>query len=220
MRLRSICELVEGTADAAFATDSMGSIVAWNEAAAKLFGVDAAQAVGVPCHQLVKGIDECGKVCSENCSIKQAAGKRHPIHHFDLRVATPTGKQWCNMSVLIANENSSKEPFTLHILRPIDVRKRLELMVRDFLVSEVELPEEKAMAVMQTKRSALSETELTVREREILKFLAKGRTSTTISRSLNISPNTVDNHIQHIFKKLNVHTRLEAVRRAELSGLI
>ncbi|MCC6328799.1 MAG: response regulator transcription factor, partial [Acidobacteria bacterium] len=37
---------------------------------------------------------------------------------------------------------------------------------------------------------------------------------------LHISRNTVDNHIQHILKKLNAHSRLEAVRRAELSGLI
>ncbi|MBK9316554.1 MAG: response regulator transcription factor [Acidobacteria bacterium] len=34
------------------------------------------------------------------------------------------------------------------------------------------------------------------------------------------SPWMVNNHIQNILKKLNAHTRLEAVRRAEYAGLI
>ncbi len=66
----------------------------------------------------------------------------------------------------------------------------------------------------------MSETELTLREKEILKLLGTGQTSRSIAGSLHISRNTVDNHIQHILKKLNAHSRLEAVRRAELSGLI
>jgi DNA-binding CsgD family transcriptional regulator len=41
-----------------------------------------------------------------------------------------------------------------------------------------------------------------------------------IAKQLQISPTTVNNHIQHILKKLNAHTRLEALRRAERAGLI
>lgn len=220
MRLKSILELVAGTADAAFATNSTGCIVAWNNAAESLFGITAEEAIGKGCHHVVNGIDECGRICSEDCSIKQAANKHHPVHHFDLRVETQEGKQWCNMSVLIASENNSKEPYTVHILRAIDVRKRLELTVRDFLVTEVKLPKEEAAALIHTTHSAVSETELTQREMEVLKLLGVGQTSRSIADNLHISRNTVDNHIQHILKKLNAHSRLEAVRRAELSGLI
>lgn len=220
MRSRGILELVNGTADAAFAADSSGYVVAWNESAEALVGISSEAALGQPCHQLIKGMDECGKVCSENCSIKQAASKRHPVHHFDLLVDTPDGKRWCNMSVIIAHENGSRDPFTLHILRLIDVRKRLELMVRDFLVTEVRIPQDEAVSLIHQSHSAIIETELTVREREILKLVGVGKPTRTIAESLHISPNTVDNHIQHILKKLNAHSRLEAVRRAELSGLI
>ncbi len=220
MRLRSIYELVDGTADAAFATDGQGSIIAWNGSAVELFGIPSDQALGVQCHLIVKGMDECGKVCTENCSIKQAAGKQHPVNHFDIRVDTPEGKRWCNMSVIIARENSSKVPYTIHILRSIDVRKRLELAVRDFLVTGVKLQEDEAAALIRTTHSAVSETELTRRETEILKLLGNGQNSRSIAEVLFISPNTVDNHIRKILKKLNAHSRLEAVRRAELSGLI
>ena len=39
-------------------------------------------------------------------------------------------------------------------------------------------------------------------------------------RPIHISRTTVNNHIQHILGKLNAHTRLEAIRRAEHAGLI
>ena len=47
------------------------------------------------------------------------------------------------------------------------------------------------------------------------------RTSTTtVAEQLHISRTTVNNHVQHILRKLDSHTRLEAIRRAEHAGLI
>jgi DNA-binding NarL/FixJ family response regulator len=53
-----------------------------------------------------------------------------------------------------------------------------------------------------------------------LKLLAKGRATEAIAKQLHISRTTVNNHVQHILNKLNAHTRLEAIRRAEHAGLI
>jgi DNA-binding CsgD family transcriptional regulator len=44
-------------------------------------------------------------------------------------------------------------------------------------------------------------TQVTIREREILRELARGRTSKEIARSLSISPRTVAKHIEHIKEK-------------------
>jgi DNA-binding NarL/FixJ family response regulator len=55
---------------------------------------------------------------------------------------------------------------------------------------------------------------------EVLRLLAKGETTESIADQLSISRTTVNNHIQHILHKLNAHTRLEAIRRAEHAGLI
>ncbi|MCO5333529.1 MAG: LuxR C-terminal-related transcriptional regulator, partial [Pyrinomonadaceae bacterium] len=145
--------------------------------------------------------------------------KHNPVRNFDLQVTTPKGRQWCNVSVLIADDAGLKHPYTIHILRQINTRKRLELLVKDFLVSEIDLPEREAAAVIQSSRSPVGETELTQRELEILKLLATGQTSTAMGKALHISRNTVDNHVQHILKKLNAHSRLEAVRIAERAGL-
>jgi DNA-binding NarL/FixJ family response regulator len=50
--------------------------------------------------------------------------------------------------------------------------------------------------------------------------LAKGVTTAAIAERLGISRTTVNNHVQHILHKLNAHSRLEAIRRAEHAGLI
>ena len=52
---------------------------------------------------------------------------------------------------------------------------------------------------------------LTSREEEILSLLAKGYVAKEISDSLNISFTTVRFHIRHIYKKLHVRSKTEAV---------
>jgi DNA-binding CsgD family transcriptional regulator len=54
---------------------------------------------------------------------------------------------------------------------------------------------------------------LTVREREILGWIARGKTTPQIGTILIVSPHTVRKHIEHILDKLDVSTRSEAVAR-------
>lgn len=54
---------------------------------------------------------------------------------------------------------------------------------------------------------------LTDREREVLDHIARGRKNTAIATELRISPHTVDNHIRHIYEKLQVNTRSAAVAK-------
>ena len=52
---------------------------------------------------------------------------------------------------------------------------------------------------------------LTLREKEILNSLAKGSMNKEVANELEISIGTVRKHIQHIYEKLHVNTRVEAV---------
>lgn len=56
--------------------------------------------------------------------------------------------------------------------------------------------------------------QLTGRELEILNHLAQGKTSTAISEELFISSSTVRRHIESLYKKLAVHSKIEAVQLA------
>lgn len=58
---------------------------------------------------------------------------------------------------------------------------------------------------------ALRESSLSPRELEILEWVGKGKTNQEIALILDISPYTVKNHLQHIFRKLDVLNRAQAV---------
>ena len=60
---------------------------------------------------------------------------------------------------------------------------------------------------------------LSERETEVLALIAAGRSNAEIVRELVVSAKTVRNHITHIFTKLGVATRAEAVARAHELGL-
>lgn len=53
--------------------------------------------------------------------------------------------------------------------------------------------------------------QLTAREREVLELLAGGAAPKEVAAKLNISWQTVRNHIRFIYDKLHVHTRTDAV---------
>ena len=55
---------------------------------------------------------------------------------------------------------------------------------------------------------------LTLREGEVMHWLACGKTDTDIAALLSISPRTVQKHLEHIYVKLGVETRTAAVMRA------
>ena len=72
----------------------------------------------------------------------------------------------------------------------------------------------------ETKRRQPDEAErLSVREKEILRMVASGYTSSEVGARLLISGMTVNTHLRNIYRKLQVRTRAQAVRFASLRGL-
>lgn len=61
---------------------------------------------------------------------------------------------------------------------------------------------------------------LTVREIDILTRISQGFSAAETARHINISPHTVTTHIKHIYGKLAVHNRVEAVNVARRKGWI
>jgi DNA-binding NarL/FixJ family response regulator len=58
------------------------------------------------------------------------------------------------------------------------------------------------------------EDNLSTREMEILSLVAKGMTNKAIAGCLNLSSHTISNHLRHIYEKLYVHCRAEAVMKS------
>lgn len=59
----------------------------------------------------------------------------------------------------------------------------------------------------------MERSSLTTREREILLWLARGKTNREIAVILWVAPSTVRKHLENIYGKLDVRTRAGAVGR-------
>lgn len=70
------------------------------------------------------------------------------------------------------------------------------------------------------KNNQAQQSILTRREKDVLKLLAKGLTSTEISRQLFISITTVDTHRKHLLAKLEVGNTALLISKATQLGII
>ena len=74
---------------------------------------------------------------------------------------------------------------------------------------------------MDIENSAEHDTvKLSAREIDVLEQLSKGLSYTYIAENLFLSPSTVRKHIENIYKKLQVHSKIEAVQKARSNNLI
>ena len=77
-----------------------------------------------------------------------------------------------------------------------------------------------ALDTLQQAGSDASETHLTPRETDVMSLVAKGLRTSEIADCLSMSSHTVNTHLKHAFRKLNVANRSEAVFEATRLGLI
>ncbi len=103
---------------------------------------------------------------------------------------------------------------------PANARSMIEVLIPyidNSLRWVQELPEQK-MPTPQTVESSAESVEsdglgLSMREIEIMEWVRKGKTNQEIGMILSISVFTVKNHLQRVFRKLNVLNRAQAVAR-------
>jgi DNA-binding NarL/FixJ family response regulator len=62
--------------------------------------------------------------------------------------------------------------------------------------------------------------DLTTRERQVLSFVAHGKTNAEIARVLNISPKTAEHHRTNLMRKLDVHSAAELLAVALREGML
>lgn len=68
--------------------------------------------------------------------------------------------------------------------------------------------------------SELPTVELTPREQEVLRLIAKGYKLADVARILEISRHTVADYVKNLYRKLNITTRAEATLEATRRGIV
>ena len=69
-------------------------------------------------------------------------------------------------------------------------------------------------------QESVEDFKLTVREVEVLEQLSKGIKYNDIADNLFLAPKTVRKHVENIYNKLQVHSKIEAITIAKLNNLI
>lgn len=74
--------------------------------------------------------------------------------------------------------------------------------------------------IVLEKEASLDEVQLTTREVEVLEQLSKGLNYNLIAENLVLSPFTIRKHIENIYRKLQVHSKIEAIQQAKKRNII
>lgn len=188
-------EIFSRTPDAVFAIDDTRRIVYRNQAFDDMFRRAAAESLGRKCHDVVCGRTLEGKnFCDPDCPVGKSLLKGQPVENFDLAVPGDDGQsQWLSVGAIPASK-TFKKTVAIFTLRPIRVS---------------------GIPLHPDRDNRLDpDGALTRRERQILDLLAQGLNARTLAGQLHIKYVTARNHIQHIYEKLGVHNRAEAVSYA------
>ncbi|MFQ5803184.1 MAG: LuxR C-terminal-related transcriptional regulator [Candidatus Methylomirabilales bacterium] len=210
--LRFLTESLSNAADGVLATDQAQRLVLWNEAAERLLGFQASEVLGKPCYEVLAGRERSGRFqCGLNCALLSAARERKPIENCDILTQTKSAQAiWINVSSIVIPSSLPSRFTMVHIFR--DVTRQVQ---RDSLVKRIHsLLAEGGWSLgepMPSPRFDRPTKPLTSRQRDVLRWIAKGESAKGIATRLHISPTTARNHTQRILAKLGVHSKLEAL---------
>ena len=205
-----VLDLFTRTRDGVVAVDPTCRVILWNRAAETMLGYTAADVLGRACHDVVRGRDPVGNLfCHPHCSVLTMARREEPARAYDITAPAKDGSERrLNVSTILVPGPSGN--IVVHLFRDVTpARAGYPAGVADGAV----LPGPSASAARWSDQ-------LTGREREILRLMARGEGTQAIAQRLFISPATVRNHTQSILTKLAVHSRLEAVALAFRNGVI
>jgi DNA-binding NarL/FixJ family response regulator len=107
-----------------------------------------------------------------------------------------------------------------YILKDDDYVSRIDTIIRDLAGGEIYLSPQAYEALARATRSEGKEQLLSEREVEVLRLAKRGLPNPQIAQALHISPGTVRNHLSAIYRKLDVHSRYEALQVAEERQLL
>ena len=96
----------------------------------------------------------------------------------------------------------------------------LSAAIRELMQGGAALEPKVAAHVLGHLSNSDASEELSERELEVLRLLPTGSSNKAIAAQLDVSENTVKTHLSHIFSKLSVQSRAEAVSVAIQRGLL
>lgn len=202
----STCQLgtaLDGLSVGVVLTDQAGRIVWMNRAAADMLGCTGRNLTRTPLAGVL--VDRAVAAFWKNArSCEQAVVG-------DVSMTTP-----------------SRRELTLHVAASLDERGKVQarvLLIYDSTrerTTTVELSRQLTRRLLDVVGTGPTDThlqELSPRELDILRLVGAGHSNEQIAGTIDIAPATVRSHLKNIYRKLDVHSRYEAVRLAVRNNL-
>ena len=154
--------------------------------------------------------------------IKAAMTQAERVHSRFLAAELHALSSWCHLQM------DQRERAELDLAQALDlavdtgyVRFILDIPALAPLLAVADHPAARQLWTATVPESVRHQAmQLTAQERRVLAYLAQPARYQDIADSLGISINTVRTHIRHIYAKLGVSKRREAVARARVLGVI
>lgn len=203
----ALSDIFSQTSDAVFAVDGTHRIVYQNRTFTEIFPRGGSVPSQRKCYEVLCGRTLEGKeFCHPDCPVGKSLLKGQPVKNFDLSVPRDDGEPvWVNVGAMPASRVFDSIA-AIFMLRPIRAPRTLSHPANDKKRTDITSPD--------------IEHGLTRREGQILNLLAKGLDAKALANTLHISYVTARNHIQHIYAKLGIHNRAEAVSYVFRNGLL
>ncbi|MBI4454355.1 MAG: PAS domain-containing protein [Acidobacteria bacterium] len=214
-------QLVTNTcSDGVFAVGLDQKIIFWNRAAQALLGFRSTEVLGQYCYDVIAGCNgNERRVCRQDCRECQIAKKRGVIPNSNLVTLNKAGKTiWINVSPMVVR--TGELTTIIHVFRDITGYIEIKELLRNFSLQGLKLSLTSESELNLSGENWVSFTRLSSREQIVLRLIADGRDTKEIADELSISVATVKNHVQHIFTKLHVHSRLELLTLALRCGFL
>lgn len=201
MNVEGLRPTLQRAGDGAFVIGADGRIALWNRAAERILGYTDRDVLGRPCCDVFVGMDGSGnRLCYQGCHVMSLVKLGEPVQSFDMRTRTKNGRAvWLNISILSAPGHPDGA-YTVHLFRDVTATKELLTLVHERLAGPP------AGNAPGSPGASLSRREL-----EVLRLIAEGVSTSVAADRLHVSRATIRNHVQNVFEKLGVHSRLEAV---------
>ncbi len=200
-------DIFSRTADAVFAIDSQCEIIYRNQPFTDIFQLPASALPHQKCYELVCGRKlEKKSCCDPNCPVGKSMLNGQVTENFKLTIPQNDDAPLDLSIVTFPVHRLLGKDAAVVMLRPMGA-SRDTAHLADSVKREDEIP-------------ADIDGKLTRRERQILNLLAKGFDARALASTLHISHVTARNHVQHIYAKLDIHSRAEAVSYVFRHGLM
>ncbi len=183
--------------DAVVLADSSGTVRLLNSPASTLLRCNPDEVIGESCWKVMGLRSRDGKaLCSPHCRVQKSFRTNPCVKQAVLSISGDGTPQPLDLLSFKIPPASNGRFGVLHVIVP-------DFAIRDVVFSPPGI--QRCPVDLNTLNT------LTPRETQVLEALSTGTSTASIASSLCISIVTVRNHIRTILRKLDVHSRLDAV---------